>query len=236
MSSTLPQKPAAIVRRRARALSRRVHRSGTRTLAPPSAGRRRRPGAFPRRAARCRSQAIEHRRASRAASTNGAAIAPARGRSTSWRRATRRCVAVESGTIAKLFDSKAGGRTIYQFDPSGRLAYYYAHLESYADGIHEGQAVAQGEVIGYVGTLRQRAAQHAAPALRGLRARRHASMVEGKGDRSASGCSGGSGLEFRASRHTAGPRPAALRAGRLGQHGEHPQRRAAAVRASRRSS
>jgi murein DD-endopeptidase MepM/ murein hydrolase activator NlpD len=61
-------------------------------------------------------------------------------------------LAVESGTIAKLFDSKAGGHTIYQFDPSGRLAYYYAHLEKYADGLHEGQAVAQGDVIGYVGT------------------------------------------------------------------------------------
>ena len=61
-------------------------------------------------------------------------------------------LAVESGAIAKLFDSKAGGHTIYQFDPSGRLAYYYAHLERYADGLHEGQAVAQGDVIGYVGT------------------------------------------------------------------------------------
>jgi murein DD-endopeptidase MepM/ murein hydrolase activator NlpD len=61
-------------------------------------------------------------------------------------------LAVEHGTIAKLFDSKAGGHTIYQFDPSGRLAYYYAHLERYADGVHEGQAVAQGDVIGYVGT------------------------------------------------------------------------------------
>ena len=61
-------------------------------------------------------------------------------------------VAVESGTIAKLFDSKAGGHTIYQFDPSGRLAYYYAHLERYADGVHEGQTVVQGEIIGYVGT------------------------------------------------------------------------------------
>jgi murein DD-endopeptidase MepM/ murein hydrolase activator NlpD len=60
--------------------------------------------------------------------------------------------AVESGTIAKLFFSKAGGITIYQFDPSGRLCYYYAHLERYTDGLHEGQAVAQGDVIGYVGT------------------------------------------------------------------------------------
>jgi murein DD-endopeptidase MepM/ murein hydrolase activator NlpD len=60
--------------------------------------------------------------------------------------------AVQDGTIAKLFVSKAGGNTIYQFDPSGRLCYYYAHLERYADGLHEGQAVSQGDVIGYVGT------------------------------------------------------------------------------------
>jgi murein DD-endopeptidase MepM/ murein hydrolase activator NlpD len=60
--------------------------------------------------------------------------------------------AVDDGTIAKLFFSKAGGTTIYQFDPSGRLCYYYAHLERYADGLHEGQKVLQGEVIGFVGT------------------------------------------------------------------------------------
>ena len=60
--------------------------------------------------------------------------------------------AVENGTIAKLFYSKAGGLTIYQFDPSGRFCYYYAHLERYADGLHDGQTIEQGEVIGYVGT------------------------------------------------------------------------------------
>ena len=60
--------------------------------------------------------------------------------------------AVEGGTIAKLFFSKAGGITIYQFDPGGDLIYYYAHLERYADGLHEGQTVATGDVIGYVGT------------------------------------------------------------------------------------
>ena len=60
--------------------------------------------------------------------------------------------AVDEGTIAKLFVSKAGGNTIYQFDKSGRLAYYYAHLERYATGLREGESVAQGEVIGYVGT------------------------------------------------------------------------------------
>jgi murein DD-endopeptidase MepM/ murein hydrolase activator NlpD len=60
--------------------------------------------------------------------------------------------AVESGTIAKLFVSKAGGNTIYQFDPTGRFCYYYAHLERYADGLREGQRISRGDVIGYVGT------------------------------------------------------------------------------------
>jgi peptidoglycan LD-endopeptidase LytH len=60
--------------------------------------------------------------------------------------------AVDNGTIAKLFVSKLGGNTIYQFDPDGRLCYYYAHLERYADGLHDGQTVSRGEVIGYVGT------------------------------------------------------------------------------------
>jgi len=37
--------------------------------------------------------------------------------------------AVDNGTIAKLFDSKAGGLTIYQCDRVGQRCYYYAHLE-----------------------------------------------------------------------------------------------------------
>lgn len=60
--------------------------------------------------------------------------------------------AVENGTVAKLFTSVAGGLTIYQFDPSGMFAYYYAHLDSYAPGITDGQAVQRGQVIGYVGS------------------------------------------------------------------------------------
>ena len=61
-------------------------------------------------------------------------------------------LAVEDGTIAKLFESKLGGTTVYQFDPTSRYAYYYAHLERYADGIREGDHVARGQVLGYVGT------------------------------------------------------------------------------------
>jgi murein DD-endopeptidase MepM/ murein hydrolase activator NlpD len=60
--------------------------------------------------------------------------------------------AVEDGTIAKLFTSRAGGITVYQFDPTRRFCYYYAHLQRYAAGLREGQQISQGDVIGYVGT------------------------------------------------------------------------------------
>lgn len=60
--------------------------------------------------------------------------------------------AVESGRIARLFYSKAGGITVYQFDPTERFCYYYAHLERYADGLREGQQVQKGQLLGYVGT------------------------------------------------------------------------------------
>ena len=60
--------------------------------------------------------------------------------------------AVEDGEIAKLFLSEAGGITAYQFDPTGKFVYYYAHLERYADGLKEGDKVKRGQVIGYVGT------------------------------------------------------------------------------------
>jgi peptidoglycan LD-endopeptidase LytH len=60
--------------------------------------------------------------------------------------------AVEDGKVARLFESKAGGTTIYQFDPTEKYCYYYAHLERYAEGLKEGDAVKKGQVIGYVGT------------------------------------------------------------------------------------
>ena len=60
--------------------------------------------------------------------------------------------AVEDGRVAKLFTSVAGGKTIYQFDPSGRFAYYYAHLDRYAPGLADGKEVKRGETIGYVGS------------------------------------------------------------------------------------
>ena len=61
-------------------------------------------------------------------------------------------LAVEDGRVAKLFLSDAGGMTIYQFDPTEMYAYYYAHLERYAEGLKDGDHVERGQVIGYVGT------------------------------------------------------------------------------------
>jgi peptidoglycan LD-endopeptidase LytH len=61
-------------------------------------------------------------------------------------------LAVEDGSIAKLFLSKPGGLTVYQFDPGSEFAYYYAHLDRYADGLAQGMPVRKGQVIGYVGS------------------------------------------------------------------------------------
>jgi murein DD-endopeptidase MepM/ murein hydrolase activator NlpD len=61
-------------------------------------------------------------------------------------------LAAVDGTIRKLFTSNAGGLTIYQFDRAEEKVYYYAHLDRYADDVHEGDFVERGRVIGYVGT------------------------------------------------------------------------------------
>lgn len=60
--------------------------------------------------------------------------------------------ATADGRIAKLFWSKRGGTTIYEFDRSGRIVYYYAHLSTYAPGLKEGDEVRQGQLIAYVGS------------------------------------------------------------------------------------
>jgi murein DD-endopeptidase MepM/ murein hydrolase activator NlpD len=61
-------------------------------------------------------------------------------------------IAVDDGTVAKLFRSKPGGITIYHYDPSRTYAYYYAHLARYAEGLKAGDTLRRGEIIGYVGT------------------------------------------------------------------------------------
>jgi murein DD-endopeptidase MepM/ murein hydrolase activator NlpD len=61
-------------------------------------------------------------------------------------------VAVADGKVVKLFNSKQGGLTVYQFDPTETYAYYYAHLDAYAPGLREGQSLRRGDPIGTVGS------------------------------------------------------------------------------------
>ena len=63
-----------------------------------------------------------------------------------------RVLAVDDGKLVKLFTSVPGGLTVYQFDPEANLAYYYAHLDRYAEGLKEGMTLRRGDLIGYVGT------------------------------------------------------------------------------------
>jgi peptidoglycan LD-endopeptidase LytH len=61
-------------------------------------------------------------------------------------------LATADGKVVKLFTSKPGGLTVYQFDPDERYAYYYAHLDRYAEGLAEGQTLRRGDLVGYVGS------------------------------------------------------------------------------------
>ena len=61
-------------------------------------------------------------------------------------------VAANDGHVVKLFTSKPGGLTVYQFDPRDQVIYYYAHLDSYAPGLAEGQILRRGDPIGFVGS------------------------------------------------------------------------------------
>lgn len=63
-----------------------------------------------------------------------------------------RVLAVDDGVVRKLFTSTRGGLSIYQYDPAQTYCYFYAHLDGYAEGLHEGQPLRRGDVIGFVGT------------------------------------------------------------------------------------
>jgi murein DD-endopeptidase MepM/ murein hydrolase activator NlpD len=61
-------------------------------------------------------------------------------------------VAAAPGRLEKLFFSKGGGGiTAYVRSLDGRWLYYYAHLQDYAPGLKEGQAIRRGDPIGRVG-------------------------------------------------------------------------------------
>ena len=60
-------------------------------------------------------------------------------------------IAAADGKVEKLFNSARGGMTIYVRSPDQKWTYYYAHLQRYAPGLHEGQDVKRGQVIALVG-------------------------------------------------------------------------------------
>lgn len=60
-------------------------------------------------------------------------------------------VAIENGYIWSPNWHYQGGLGLYVRGDSGVL-YYYAHLNAYVPGLHAGQRVAVGELIGYVGS------------------------------------------------------------------------------------
>ena len=59
--------------------------------------------------------------------------------------------AVDNGRITKLFLSKPGGITIYQFNPEETHCYYYAHLDGYTEDLKVGDKVRRGDIIAFVG-------------------------------------------------------------------------------------
>lgn len=54
------------------------------------------------------------------------------------------------GVVASIRDSGLGGRQVWVWGPA-RERYYYAHLDDWREGLSEGEVVAEGTVLGYVG-------------------------------------------------------------------------------------
>jgi murein DD-endopeptidase MepM/ murein hydrolase activator NlpD len=60
--------------------------------------------------------------------------------------------AVEDGRIAKLYRGPMAGIAVYQFNRDETRVYFYAHLDRRAEGLVEGQPIARGDLVGYVGS------------------------------------------------------------------------------------
>lgn len=55
------------------------------------------------------------------------------------------------GIVSAIRDSGLGGRQVWVLGP-GNERYYHAHLDRWAPGLHEGQSILPGDLLGYVGT------------------------------------------------------------------------------------
>ena len=94
-------------------------------------------------------------------------------------------LAVAEGNVVKLFTSKQGGLTVYQFDDSRTWCYYYAHLDRYAPGVEGRDAAAQRRCAGLRRLHRRCVSGCSAPALRGLPPRAREELVARHRGRSA---------------------------------------------------
>ncbi|MEO0557230.1 MAG: M23 family metallopeptidase [Bacteroidota bacterium] len=60
-------------------------------------------------------------------------------------------LAVSDGEITRIHSNRLGGKVLYLRSPDGEYDFYYAHLNSYAEGLEVGMQVRQGDVLGTVG-------------------------------------------------------------------------------------
>ena len=61
-------------------------------------------------------------------------------------------LAVASGQVYRIRHTGPGGLAVYATDSTRRWMFYYAHLDSFREGLVEGMKLAQGDLIGFVGT------------------------------------------------------------------------------------
>jgi murein DD-endopeptidase MepM/ murein hydrolase activator NlpD len=54
------------------------------------------------------------------------------------------------GVVVRVGQNRLGGNVVFVLGAGGRY-YYYAHLDSYADGLETGQLVEAGQLLGLVG-------------------------------------------------------------------------------------
>ena len=59
-------------------------------------------------------------------------------------------VAAERGVVGRIGNGRLGGLKLWLRGESG-ADWYYAHLDGFAPGLHDGQVVEAGELLGYVG-------------------------------------------------------------------------------------
>ncbi|HLV26457.1 MAG TPA: M23 family metallopeptidase [Gemmatimonadales bacterium] len=60
-------------------------------------------------------------------------------------------LAVDDGKVLSVRSNTLGGLIVYLLDEAERFVYYYAHLDSYREGLRQGEKVRAGDIIGYVG-------------------------------------------------------------------------------------